>query len=521
MIYLLPHIIEESADRFPSNEAFRFEGEGISYAQFARQVRCLANFLLERGIKRGDRVGIYRNKGLQSALAMYGIMAAGAAYVPLDAGMPSQRLRTILEDCGIRDLVTEPAQVHSLKALLTQGGIALRTLVGLNEEIMGGHACISWSQVFESPDHLPNVRSMEQDLAYVMYTSGSTGKPKGLMHTHKSGLSYAKMAAETYGVNEADRLANHSSLHFDMSTFDYFSGPLSGATTVIISEQCTKFPANMSRLIEDESITIWYSVPWALIQLSQYGALEKRDLNSLRWVMFGGEPFPVKHLRALMQAIPGAKFSNVYGPAEINQCTYHHLLHPPASTDDSVPIGKIWANAEGLVLDERDSPVAPGEVGELLVRTPTMMQGYWGRADLNDQIFYRSVAAGGLEHIYLRTGDLVRENPNGDYIFIGRKDRQVKIRGYRVELDEIEATLHTLDGVLEAAVVTVFDRELTNHIKAAVTLRPGTNLEQRDIIAYVKQKIPSYAIPEKVAVVTDFPRTTSGKINRRELQNLL
>lgn len=518
MKYLLTHAIEETADRLTEQTAFRFEKDSISYGEFALNVRRLANFLVEQGVAKGDRVGIFRRKGIPSALAVYGIMAAGAAYVPLDPMMPLERLRAIVEDCGIRDLVSENSQVKTLSDLVQD--TPLRTLVGLEGESAASLDGASWSQVIDSPDHMPKVCVMEQDLAYIMYTSGSTGQPKGLAHTHYSGLSYATMAAETYGVTNTDKIANHSSLHFDMSTFDYFSGPLGGATTIIISEQCTKFPANMSRLIEDEGITIWYSVPWALIQLLQFGALEKRNLGSLRWVMFGGEPFPSKHLRDLMQALPGARFSNVYGPAEVNQCTYYHLSEPPA-IDDDVPIGKIWANADGMVVDERDQLTPSGEVGELLVRTPTMMRGYWARPDLNQKVFHHSLGPGGLEQIYLRTGDLVREDSNGSYVFVGRKDRQVKIRGYRVELDEIEAALCSLEGVMEAAVVSVFDGQATNHVKAAVTLKPGVYLEQADMLAHAKQKIPSYAIPEQIAVVKDFPRTTSGKIDRRELRTIL
>lgn len=516
--YLLPHIIEESAEREPHGIAFRSGNEEIHYGNMARKVRCLGNLLVERGICKGDRVGIYRHKGIPSALAVYGIMAAGAAYVPLDPTMPLERLRAIIKDCGIRDLVSENNLADRLSRLTPD--IPLRSLIGLDGEIAEELHAIPWSRVFDAGHHWPKVRLMEQDLAYVMYTSGSTGIPKGLMHTHRSGLSYATMAAETYNVASTDRLANHSSLHFDMSTFDYFSGPLRGATTVIIGEQCTKFPASMSSLIEEEGITIWYSVPWALIQLLLYGALEKRDLSSLRWVMFGGEPFPAKHLRQLMQMLPGARFSNVYGPAEVNQCTYYHLPRPPA-TDDDIPIGKIWSNAEGMVVDERGWTVVPGEVGELLVRAPTMMRGYWGRPDLNSKVFYKAVGAGGLERFYLRTGDLVREDRNGNYLFLGRKDRQVKIRGYRVELDEIEAALCSVNGVVEAAAVSLFDGRSTNQLKAAVTLESGISLKQTEMLTQVRQKIPAYAVPETIAVLEDFPRTTSGKIDRRELQNII
>ena len=165
----------------------------------------------------------------------------------------------------------------------------------------------------------------ETDLAYIIFTSGSTGRPKGIMHSHFSALNYARLSANTYELEESDVLSNFSSLHFDMSTMDYLTVTYAGASAVIISEAYTKIPASLSRLMQDEAISIWYSVPFALIQLLQHGLLEQRDLSSLRWVLYGGEPFAPKHLKKLMDLWPHARFSNVYGPAEVNQCTYYHL----------------------------------------------------------------------------------------------------------------------------------------------------------------------------------------------------
>jgi amino acid adenylation domain-containing protein len=351
-----------------------------------------------------------------------------------------------------------------------------------------------------------------------MYTSGSTGDPKGIMHTHDSGLSYARMAAHTYGVRHTDRLSNHSPLHFDMSTFDYFSGPLAGATTVIIPEAYTKLPASLSRLIEAERLTIWYSVPFALIQLLVRGVLHERDLGALRWVLFGGEPFPPKHLAALMARLPGARFSNVYGPAEVNQCTFYHVPPMPEGSDEPIPIGQVWPNARGLVVDDADQPVADGEAGELLVQTPTMMRGYWGREDLNARAFYRRSPFAGYEEVFYRTGDLVQRQPDGELRFLGRKDRQIKTRGYRVELDEVEAVLLAHPAVEEAAVFPVPDGEGSQRIEAAVILRNGSVVPAAELIRHGKEHLPWYALPLKIEPVAAFPRTTSGKIDRRALQ---
>ncbi|MBN8595717.1 MAG: amino acid adenylation domain-containing protein [Anaerolineae bacterium] len=517
MIYLLPQAVDQSADKYPDHEAMRFNGQGITYAELARRTDKLARLLSVQGVRKGDRVGIYLNKSLESAVAIYGIMKAGAAYVPLDPLAPISRLKLVIEDCGIRHIVSHPPKAKSIQELISECP-GLECVVGLALTETSVRS-VTWEAVNSLPSgSAPALNLMEHDLAYIMYTSGSTGKPKGMMHTHYSGLSYAKMAADVYGVTHQDRLSNHSPLHFDMSTFDYFSGPLCGATTIIIPEAYTKLPASLSKLVQDERMTIWYSVPFALIQMLLNGVMAERDWSALRWVLFGGEPFTPKHLRALMQRLPQTRFSNVYGPAEVNQCTFYHVPPQPEDKDEQVPIGRVWANSEGLVVDENDQPVQPGEVGELLVRTPTMMRGYWGRPDLTERGFYRRKTLGYLEDIFYRTGDLVQELPDGELLFLGRKDRQVKIRGYRVELDEVETALSRHPQVDENATYALPLADGNAVIEAVVILKPGAAVTAMELKGHLATHLPPYAVPEKILLMSDFPRTTSGKIDRRALK---
>jgi amino acid adenylation domain-containing protein len=518
MIYLLPHLIDRSGERFPNKEAFRCDRHSLTYAQLVARTNALARTLREQGVKRGDRVGIYLNKSLESAVAIYGILKAGAAYVPLDPLAPVSRLAFVLQDCGIRHLISEDSKATKLRALV-QDEVVLDSVVGLSGQDNLPFRAIAWHEVEAVPDQSPpQVTMMEHDLAYIMYTSGSTGEPKGLTHTHYSGLSYAKLAAEVYDLCLEDRLSNFPPLHFDQSTFDYFSGPLAGATTVIIPEEYTRFPASLSQLMADEQLTIWYSVPFALIQLLLRGVLDQRNLESLRWVLFGGEPFPPKYLRQLMNHWPQARFSNVYGPAEVNQCTFYHVPPLAENNDEPLPIGKIWPNAEALVVEEADKPVDPGEVGELLVRTPTLMRGYWNRPELDAKaFFYRQQPGGGQDRFY-RTGDLVQLREDGDYDFLGRKDRQIKTRGNRVELDEVEAALLSYDLVEEAAVFPVADAEGSQAIHAAVVCIKGASLRKPELVKHLSEHLARYAIPTQIEVREEFPRTSSGKINRKVLQ---
>ena len=518
MRFLLPHTVDHAAARTPDRDAIRCAGQSLTYAELADRSDRLAGMLRAQGVRRGDRVGIHAGKGLAATAAMYGIMKAGAAYVPLDPASPPARQALVIRDCGIRHLVTEPARQRALRLLLEEG-VPIDCVIGTDGEALGRVRSISWSDVSSHPPARPLPNLVELDLAYVLYTSGSTGTPKGVMHSHRSALAFAEVAAATYELTGEDRLSNHAPLHFDLSTRDYFSSAVVGATTVVIPEAYTKMPASFAGLIEAERLTVLYAVPLALTYLVLHGALEKRDLSSVRWVLFGGEPFPVKHVRALMDALPAARFSNVYGPTEVNGVTYWVLPRQLPEGDDPLPIGEPYANVEAIVVGDDGEQTAEGEPGELLVRTPSMMRGYWGRSDLNQRVFQTRTVTDGYDDVYLRTGDLVRRRADGLLEFLGRMDRQVKIRGYRIELDEVEAALLTHDAVEAAAVFTVPGADGSSGMEGAVTLRTPGGVDTEALETHLARILPRYALPDRLAILDTMPRTSTGKIDRHALGN--
>lgn len=511
MIYLLPHSILESAERFPDREAFKFGNEVLSYSQMALRMNQLAATLSAHGVGKGDRVGIYMNRSLETAIAIYGIMQAGAVYVPIDPKAPITRSQFLIQDCGIKIIVTNASQKRNI-AQLAEAPTFLETIIGLEETL--SIPTISWATVKNHSGQFERkFKVLEKDLAYIIYTSGSTGQPKGIMHTHYSGLSYARLTAATYQLTEQDRIGNHAPIHFDISTLGYFTGPYVGACTVIASDAHTIFAASMGQLIAKEKLTVWYSVPLAMIQMLQSGVLEDADMNSLRWVLYGGESFPVKYLKAIMEKWPQATFSNVYGPAEVNQCCYYHF-NDPSLLEKEVSIGEIWENTDALILNKDGEEATEGEVGELLIRSATQMKGYWGNPSLTEKSLYPHQLPSGEELLFYKTGDLVKKESDGLLYFLGRKDFQVKIRGYRVELEAVETLLVSHDLVSEAAVYAVAASEESKRIEAAVILHPEVDATEKDLINFLKGKLPFYAVPEFIKIVAEFPRTTSGKIKR-------
>ena len=205
----------------------------------------------------------------------------------------------------------------------------MKHVIGLDEiEGRPDVHCTPWTEIVEraaSDIEFPDVSILDSDPSYVLHTSGSTGVPKLIRHTHATAMSFVDWAPQEYGLTPDDRLSNHSSHHTCFSTFDYYCAARAGAATVILTPGAMKMPVSLSTLMERERLSVWYSVPTALVQLVLRGVLEERDLTALRWILFAGETFPEKHLRRLRELLPGARFSHVYGSTEVNVCTYFHL----------------------------------------------------------------------------------------------------------------------------------------------------------------------------------------------------
>jgi len=221
-----------------------------------------------------------------------------------------------------------------------------------------------------------------------------------------------------------------------------------------------------------------------------------------------------------MEIWPNKKYSNIYGPTEVNQCTYYNFEKPP-TTDAPIPIGHVWENTEFKILDTKDKEVSEGEKGLLVIRSGTMMKGYWNNSELTSTSLYKEKILDGVEKIYYRTGDLVKLNRKGELLFFGRKDRQIKIRGFRVEIDEIENTLMKFPYVKEAAVVVVEENE-EKQIYSVVILNGSKDiLDVKEIFSFCKKLLPVYAIPEKIVIWEKFPRTSTGKIDRKSIEKKL
>src|SRR5713101_2755690 len=469
MAYVLQQLLSKSARLYPDKTAVWARGTSITYRELDERSNQLAHLLRKQGVQKGDRVGLFFPKCVESVISMLGVLKAGGVYVLLDPQAPADRVGYIIGNCGIRVLITN----HERRAALTPETLdTLECCISTDQAENGKDGkMVPWSHLAEFPaDHAPVVNLIETDLAYILYTSGSTGRPKGVMLSHQNALTFVEWCAEEFQVRSEDRLSNHAPLHFDLSVFDVYNTLEAGATVYLITEDLAVFPTSLANFIVEQQITIWYSVPSALMLLLLHARLTQEKLKSIRTILFAGEVFPMKYLRQLAEMAPAAELYNLYGPTETNVCTYYKVERGQLAGMDNLPIGKACANTEVFAVNDKDQIVAaPGEVGELYVRGPAVTYGYWADAEKTRKMVVPNRFQAHFEENMYRTGDLVTLMDDGNYAFLGRRDSMIKSRGYRIELGEIETALLSHPGVKEAAAIAVPDEVVGNRIRAVVS----------------------------------------------------
>jgi L-proline---[L-prolyl-carrier protein] ligase len=514
----LHDLLSTSAASWPDEVAVVDGARSTTYSELERRANQLGHLLLDLGVECGDRVGIYLEKSIESLLAIYGTLKAGAVYVPLDLDAPPARLGYIAKDCEIRHLLTGSEKASRWSELVAAGA-PIETIVVLNSPrgARDGTAparLLGVQELEARPESSPPSATSSDDLAYLLYTSGSTGTPKGVMLSHLNALAFVEWAVARFDVQMDDRLSSHAPLHFDLSILDLFAAARAGAAVVLVPPGASVFPIELVRFIERTKISVWYSVPSVLGMIALRGGISGGDLAHLRAVLFAGEVFPTKHLRRLMALLPKARFYNLYGPTETNVCTYYEVPPLPEDKIDPIPIGTPITDVDVFAVKDDGDVASPGEVGELHVRGPTVMRGYWANPKLTAEVLVSDQAGGTGERVY-KTGDLVCEDDDGNYLFLGRRDSQIKSRGYRIELGEIETTLLAHPAVVECAVTAIADEVFTNRIKAFVVVKEEVG--EAELVRFSSERIPHYMLPDSFELVDALPKTSTGKIDRQRL----
>lgn len=518
MAYILQQLLEVSASRFPQNLAVWARERSLTYRELEERSNQLAHLLQQRGVGKGDRVGIYFPKCVESIIAMLGVLKAGGVYVPLDPQAPPERIGYIIGNCQIRVLITRAERRRGLDPA-TLSSLSFTVLVEEAPYAANGGGVIPWSMLADYPAaHAPQVTLIETDLAYILYTSGSTGRPKGVMLTHQNALTFVEWCADKFNITSQDRLSNHAPLHFDLSVFDVYNTLEAGAALYMITEDLALFPSRLAEFIAAKGITVWYSVPSALTLLLLHADLNAERLQRLRIILFAGEVFPMKYLRQLAERLPEVELYNLYGPTETNVCTYYKVERERLRSMDKLPIGIACENTEVFAVNDQNELVAQaGGIGELYVRGPAVTYGYWADSEKTRKMVVPNPFQKNFEEKVYRTGDLVQWAEDGNYYFLGRRDSMIKSRGYRIELGEIESALLSHPSVKEAVAVAVPDDIVGSRIRAVVAFHHGVNVMPAELQQYCGARIPKYMIPEAIDFRAELPKTSTGKIDRVQL----
>lgn len=516
MAYVLQQLLSKSAKAYPEKAAVWARGKSITYRELEERSNQLAHLLRKRGVVKGDRVGLFFPKCVESVISMLGVLKAGGVYVPLDPQAPADRVGYIIANCGIRVLITN----REKRQALTADTLAALECSILNDEgsESSGNNILGWQQLAEFPaDRAPKVDLIETDLAYILYTSGSTGRPKGVMISHQNALTFVEWCAEEFQVRSEDRLSNHAPLHFDLSVFDVYNALEAGATVYLVTEDLAVFPTSLANFIETQKITIWYSVPSALMLLLLHAHLTPEKLKSVRTILFAGEVFPMKYLRQLAVFAPHADLYNLYGPTETNVCTYYKVERERLESMEKLPIGIACANTDAFAVTDDGRQARQGETGELYVRGPGVTYGYWADSEKTNKMVVPNRFQPNFNENMYRTGDIVSMGEDGNFYFFGRRDSMIKSRGYRIELGEIESALLSHPGVREAAVLAIPDEVVGNRLRAVVAAHVPDSLKALELQQHCATRVPKYMIPEFIDLCVELPKTSTGKIDRVKL----
>ena len=509
-----------SSERFPDRPALEVDDRTLTYRElFARAAAIAATLERESPAAGAPVTAVFAYRSVTAFAAVLGTLLRGHAYVALNRRFPPDRSRLMLERADARALVVDRASADQLDEVLD---VPHELLVVMPEHVDVAAYASRWPQhrFVGSADVVADAHWAPRpvapdDIAYLIFTSGSTGTPKTVQVPHKHIRRYLEVMTERWGVTEEDRLSQTFDMTFDLSVNDMFVAWESGACLCCLPVGAVMKPG---RFIRESRLTVWYAVPSVGLFMKRFGMLTPAAYPDLRLVLFCGEPLPVELAAAWAKAAPNAVVENVYGPTEVTiTCAIYRFdaeRTPGEAEFGVVPIGHMYPEMRGRVLDENLLEVAPGDVGELVLTGPQVTPGYWRDPERSAGVFVTLPGEGELSY---RTGDRVRRPAaaGGPLTYLGRVDFQVKVSGHRVELGEVEDVLRQESGVDEVVVVG-WPRTETGYA-GLVAFVQARDLDVAAVRARMGERLPDYMVPREIELVTEMPLNVNGKFDRKAL----
>jgi amino acid adenylation domain-containing protein len=479
-----------------------FDNQVTSYTELDRKSDLLSRYLIKLGVKRGDLVGIHMERCAEMVVAMLGILKAGAGYVPLDPEYPVERIQYMMEDAGIKILLTQSHLNPPIKEL----------------DIRPVYLDTQWEEITsnlsDDTGYTPPTEWIPpepENIAYVLYTSGSTGKPKGVEVPHRALVNFLTTMVKKPGISESDTLLAVTTLSFDIAGLEIFLPLVSGAKLVIANREAVMDADELLKLMQQCGVTMMQATPstWRMLLVAGW----QGDKNMK--ILCGGEAFPKDLARTLVS--PCGEVWNMYGPTET---TIWSTCYQIKDADGPILIGKPIGNTQTFILDEKMKPVPIGVPGELYLGGDGVTLGYHNRPDLTQKAFVKSPFSTEFKRptIY-KTGDLCRYQSDGNIEYLNRIDTQVKVRGFRIELGEIESRLEEHESVKQAIAIV---KEISpGDVRLAAYIVPK---DQREIIStemrtHLRKNLPDYMIPQHFFETQTLPLTPAGKVDRKKLMS--
>lgn len=490
--------LEKSERDFPDKEAVVDVMGYDTYRQLTDKARRVGTFLLDKGLEHNAVVVVLMDKVRAALPSFWGVTYAGGIYAPMDCHAPANRLKQILDILKPAYILTDNEYYNKAAVIAPESNVIVLEKA---LEVQPDRARL---------ESVQRVR-IDTDPLYIVCTSGSTGIPKGVVISHRAVIDFTEEASGTMAFSAKEIFANQAPFYFDASVPDLYCTIRNGATLHIIPEKWFAFPIKVLEYIRENGVNAIFWVPSALIVTANLKALPEVDVTCLKKIMFCGEVMPVRQYNMWKKYIPDAVYVNYYGPSETTYASTYYVIDREFSDKEVLPIGHAAVNTGALILDEEDKLCEAGQIGELCIRGSGVALGYYNNPEKTREVFVQNPLSPFYHDTIYRTGDLVKENPQGEIEYVGRKDFQIKHMGYRIELGEIENAALNAGEVKRTCCIY-------NEKKRTIVLIYSGQTEVEQMKETLRSHLPEYMVPGKMIRVDELPLNANGKVDRRLLK---
>jgi amino acid adenylation domain-containing protein len=489
--------LEQTVLRVPEKIAFSNGEDSLTFSQVYAHSRGIGSRLAQGGYY-NEPVVVFMRKHPKCIPAFFGCVYGGCYYVPIDEEMPRFRIELIFDNLKPRVMLCDSNTAEIAKDFNFDG----ETLI-YDEVAQSASDDAALASIRE--------RQLDTDPIYIVFTSGSTGIPKGVVACHRSVIDYIEQLSDTLGFNGDTVFANQAPLYFDACLKELYPTIKFGATTYLVPHHLFMFPIKLVEYLNEHKVNTVCWVVSALTMISSFKTFDKVLPKYLHTIAFGSEVFPIKQFKLWRAALPEAKFTNLYGPTECTGMSCYFHVDRDFELDEAIPVGRPFKNTQILLLTDKNTLAAAGEVGEICIRGTCLTMGYYRNWEKTNEVFVQNPLNDRFPELIYRTGDLGKWNERGELVFVSRRDAQIKHMGHRIELGEIEAAAASAEGVRAAC--CVYDAG-----NKRIGLYYVGEIEPAALTKTLRAALPPYMIPAFCEKLSAMPLTPNGKVDRKGLR---